>query len=111
MKSAGAVGRAWLLCLVPPLVWFAHFSGLYGIASFGRAADMTSQSFYLSTLALTIVACIAVTLAWRFLRPSAGLGAQSPGTTKGAQAVGRTLALLSLAGILFQGLVLSIIPY
>lgn len=100
-------GRGWLLCLGAPLVWFAHFSGLYGIASFGRASGLNAASLEVIGWTLTILACLAVALLWRRTASMAAL-ARSP--AEGVRSVATGLAGLSLAAILFQGLVLSIVP-
>lgn len=97
-------GRKWLLCLVAPLVWFAHFSALYGIASFGLVAGAT---FNAVAWALTAAACVAVAVAWR---RSQRLPTPSGGPAQGVSTVATWLALLSLAGVLFQALVLAIVP-
>jgi hypothetical protein len=88
-------------------VWFAHFSALYGIASFGQAAGASPASFNAAAWALTAAACVAVAVAWR---RSQRLPASSGGSAQGVQTVAAWLALLSLAGILFQALVLAIVP-
>lgn len=97
-------GRAWLLCLVAPLVWFAHFSALYGIASLGRVAGATFDAV---AWALTAAACVAIAVAWR---RSQRLPTPSGGPMHDVRAVAAWLALLSLAGVLFQALVLAIVP-
>lgn len=82
--------RTWLLFLAAPLVWFAHFSALYGIAAF---AGLTSTVAW----TLTGLACLAVASVWFVAR-------RSPGDMTA------WLALLSLAGILFQSLPLMLMP-
>lgn len=82
--------RTWLLFLAAPLVWFAHFSALYGIASF---AGITSTVAW----TLTGLACLAVAVVWFMSRRSSG-------------DMTAWLALLSLAGILFQSLPLVLVP-
>ena len=82
--------KTWLLFLAAPLVWFAHFSALYGIASF---ADLSSTVAWI----LTGLACLAVAAVWAASRRTPG------GMTA-------WLALLSLGGILFQALPLALIP-
>jgi hypothetical protein len=88
-------GRAiWLLFLAAPLVWFAHFSLLYGLASFGSARHFTIVAW-----AATGVACILVAGVWH-------LGRRSRGDVRDMT---RWIALLSLTGILFQGLSLGLL--
>jgi hypothetical protein len=102
-------GQTWLLSLVAPLVWFAHFGALYGAASFGHAAGMGAAAFEVFAWAATLVACIAVAVAWRHSQRSI-VAARSNDPARGAPSVAATLALLSLAGILFQAIVLAMVP-
>lgn len=103
----GRGGRIWLLCLAAPAVWFAHFSALYGVASFGEAAGLNPAWFDIIAWAVTVVACLAVALVWRLpWRVAVPPG----GPAHGVNIVAGGLALLSLVGILFQGLVLAIVP-
>jgi drug/metabolite transporter (DMT)-like permease len=88
------VTRAWLLCLLAPLVWFVHFSALYGIASFAGALGSAAWI-------LTSVALVAIAVAWRLAR-------RLPPSD--VRAIARWLTLLSLAGVVFQILVLTIVP-
>ena len=99
-------GRAWLLGLVSPLVWFAHFSALYGVASFGEAAGLDLARFDLFAWPATVVACSAVAAVWH---KSRHLDVNHGEPARGARAVARMAAVLSMVGILFQGLVLAII--
>jgi hypothetical protein len=82
--------KTWLLFLAAPIVWFAHFSALYGIASFANLSSTVAWT-------LTGLAGLAVASVWFAARRSAG------GMTA-------WLALLCLAGILFQGLPLALMP-
>ena len=106
MARARRGGRIWLLCLAAPVVWFAHFSALYGIASFGKAAGMDAAWFDIIAWALTAAAGLAVAVLWyqsqRMARPC-----DEP--ERGVATVAGTLAGLSLVGIVFQGLVLAIV--
>ncbi len=111
MPGARRGGRTWLLCLAAPLVWFAHFSALYGGASFGTAAGMSPAWFEGIAWTLTVVACLAIVgigaVAWRRSERAA---LPCDGPARGARTVAGALAGLSLVGILFQGLVLAMVP-
>ena len=100
-------GRAWLLCLAAPLVWFAHFNALYGLASLGRATGASPASVGIVAWALTAAACIAIAAAWFWSQRSAS---SSTGASHGSRAVATWLALLALAGVLLQALALAIVP-
>ena len=102
----GRGGRAWLLCLAAPVVWFAHFSALYGLASFGEAAGLDFVWFDVIAWLATGGACIAVAVVWH---QSQRADVRHDGLAEGANTVARVLAVLSLVGILLQGLVLAIV--
>jgi hypothetical protein len=106
MRRSGQGGPAWLLSLAPPLVWFGHFSALYGVASFGEAAGLDSVSFDVIAWLTTGGACIAVAVVWH---QSQRADVRHDGPAEGANTVARVLAVLSLVGILLQGLVLAIV--
>lgn len=90
MKPRVGAVRPWLLFLAAPLVWFAHFSALYGIASFVGLSNTVAWT-------VTCLACLAVAAVWFAARRAPG------GMTA-------WLAALSLAGILFQTLPLALMP-
>jgi hypothetical protein len=100
-------GRKWLVCLAAPLLWFAHFSALYGLASFGRDAGANPATFNAIAWTLTAIACIAIGVAWH---RSQRLPATAGGPTQGLRTVATWLALLSLAAVLFQTLALAFVP-
>ena len=106
MRRSGQGGQAWLLGLAPPLVWFGHFSALYGMASFGNAARLDPAWFDIIAWGGTLVACLAVGAVWYRSRR---VEVSDDGPARGASTVARALAMLSLVGILFQGLVLAIV--
>lgn len=91
--SKGA-GSAWLLFLAAPLVWFAHFSLLYGLASFGRVPH-----FGFVAWTITALACVG----------AAGFGYLSLRSRSSFRDMTGWLALLSLVGILFQGVSLGVL--
>lgn len=99
---AGREGWSWLLLLAAPIVWFAHFSALYGVASFAGPIHFDAVAW-----TLTALACLAVGAAWyASWRLKRRRGApQSPAD------MATWLALLSLGGILFQSLPLVLTPH
>jgi len=83
--------RCILVWMGAPLVWFLHFSLIYGAVGFGGALGWTARDLRSFAWAATIVAVLAIALLlWR----------QRP----------RLLALLSLAAVLLQGVVLALVP-
>jgi hypothetical protein len=92
----------WLLPLAPPLVWFAHLSALYGLHAFARLPNFGAVAW-----GLTGLACLAVGIAWLAARRSLRARSESK---DGAGEVAGWLAALSLAGIVFQGLTLVLMP-
>lgn len=98
-------GRRWLLALVPPLLWFAHFSALYGLASFGAAGGMRPSQITACAWLLTGVAGAAVAGFW-FASVRQRTRANEP--EEGMRAVATALAALSVAGIAFQALPLAL---
>ena len=105
---AERTGWSWLLLLATPLVWFAHFSALYGLAAFTKPAREGRLGFDTVAWTLTGLACLAIgaawVLSWRSLKRH-GRAQQGPGDMVA------WLAALSLAGILFQGLALLLTPH
>lgn len=95
--SAPASGRRWLLYLVPPLLWFVHFSLLYGLGSFGPSAGLPAGSVMLASWLATGAATVSVVGWWLILRKDAG-------------SIGDWLAALSLMSISLQILVLALVP-
>lgn len=100
---AERLGGAWLLLLAGPVVWFVHFSALYGLASFGGTPNFDTVAW-----ALTALACLAVAaawfLSWRSLK-------RPESARQGLRDMAAWLALLSLGGILFQSLPLVLTPH
>jgi hypothetical protein len=96
---AEEAGLTWLLFLAAPLVWFAHFSALYGIAAFANLPGDGLLGFDAIAWTLTGLACLAVGAAWRQSRRSKWRSRSKPDLSEMAG----WLALLSSAGIVFQG--------
>jgi len=87
-------------------VWFVHFTALYGIASFGEAVGLNLARFDIIAWVATALACLAVAMVWHRSRHMTTRRGAPP---REAHAVVRLLAVLSLAGILLQGLVVAIV--
>jgi hypothetical protein len=100
-------GSSWLLFLAVPLVWFAHFIALYGIASFAGPARYGPLGFNAVAWTLTGLACLVVGAAWYW---SWRLKRRSR-TQQSPSDMAAWLALLSLVGILFQSLPLVLTPH
>jgi hypothetical protein len=100
------VATTWLLPLAAPLVWFAHFNALYGIHAFAKLPRDGLLGFDAIAWALTVLACVAIAIGWQGARRS--LSARSE-AKRGAGEMAGWLAVLSLAGILFQGLALVLV--
>jgi len=94
----------WLLFLAAPLIWFAHFNALYGIASFARLPGDGPWSFTAVAWVLTALACLAAMAAWLRIQRLA----KRQRVKHGLGDMAGWLAALSLAGILFQGLALAL---
>jgi hypothetical protein len=84
-----------IVLLSGPLIWFAHFSLLYGLAGFGGYIGLTVAGVRILSWGATLLAgAAAIAILWRMRREPIAAG----------------LAALSLAAIIFQALVLWIIP-
>lgn len=96
----------WLYLLGGPLVWLAHFSGVYLAASIADVAGRADQPAALWTVgALTLVGLLAnaalVAWAYRGARFLDGMDDDLAGFWRAAGAGG---ALLSAISVLWQGL-------
>ena len=81
--------------LAGPLIWFAHFSFIYGAAGFGEAFGLDAADIRALSWGVTVLACGAVALVlWRSVHDP----------------IPRGLALLSLLAIIFEVLVLWMVP-
>lgn len=87
--------RRLLVMLASPLIWFAHFSFIYGAAGFGGAFGLDAADIRALSWGATVLACGTVALVlWR--RPH--------------DSITRGLAFLSLLAISLQALVLWMVP-
>ena len=87
--------RRLLVMLAGPLIWFAHFSFIYGAAGLGSAFGLDAADIRAWSWGATVLACCAVVLVlWRRPRNS----------------ITRGLAFLSLLAITFEALVLWMVP-
>ena len=87
--------RRLLFMLTGPLIWFAHFSFIYGAAGFGGAFGVDVADIRDLSWGATVLACGAVALVlWR----------------KAHDSITRGLAFLSLLAITLQALVLWMVP-
>ncbi len=92
--------RVFLQMLSGPLIWISHFSLIYGAVGFGGTLGFSETSVRLFCWIATFVAGLTIiVLLW------AGRGKASS-----LIVMGRALAQLSLVAILFQALVLWIVP-
>jgi len=101
------MGR-WVFLLGGPLVWLAHFSGVYGIASVADVvAEASAPAARLAVGAFTLVCAAAcAALAWlAFARKGPGVADE---TDAGLQGLWRKVAgggaALALVAVLWQGL-------
>lgn len=83
--------RYLLVMLSGPLIWFAHFSFLYAIASFGGSFGIEPAGIGVLSWAATVAAVLGAGLA---------MGLAPRGSITGG------LAFLSLVAIVFEALVL-----
>lgn len=92
--------RQLLLMLSGPLIWFIHFSFIYGAAGFGGAFGFSTLSIRLMLWGATISACLALSaVLW-----------QIRGHRHAIPEIAKALAALSLVAILLEALVLGIVP-
>lgn len=90
-----------MLMLWGPLIWFLHFSFLYGAAGFGGALGFSSEDIKLSSWIATAVGGLALGLMlWHMRSRRDAIVYMANG-----------LAWLSLVAVVFQALVLSIMPF
>lgn len=96
------MGR-WLLLLGGLLVWFAHFLGVYGIASIGDVLDHASAPAAQGAVAAFTLGCVIADLSIGViaLRRRARGGDDLDGFVHGGAALG---AGLSLVAVVWQGL-------
>ncbi|MBC8036159.1 MAG: hypothetical protein H7X89_02965 [Rhizobiales bacterium] len=93
--------RPLLLMLYGPLIWFVHFSFIYGAAGFGGAFGFSPMGIRLFCWSATLLACAALTaILWL-----------AHGNRASMPEIARTLAALSLVAVLLQALVLWIVPF
>jgi hypothetical protein len=87
--------RHLLVTMSGPLLWFAHFSFLYGFASFGGSFGIEAAVIRALSWTATVLAVL-------------GAGIVIWGAPRGSITGG--LALLSLVAIIFEALVLWAVP-
>jgi len=84
-----------LFMLAGPLIWFAHFSFIYGAAGFGGAFGLDAAAIRDLSWGATVTALAAVALVlWRTAHDS----------------ITRGLAILSFLAVTFEALVLWMVP-
>lgn len=87
--------RHLLLMLAGPLIWFAHFSFVYGAAGFGDAFGLDAAGVRALSWGATVLACgTAAFVLWWTAHDS----------------IARGLTFLSLLAITFEALVLGMVP-
>jgi hypothetical protein len=106
-RGPARVASAWMTTLAAPVVWFAHFNALYGLHAFGDLPRHGVLGFEGVAWGLTVIAGLAVGVAWHVSRRSPGARNESK---EGTREIASWLALLSLTGILFQGFALALTP-
>ncbi len=105
--SRGFVSRL-LFLLGGPLIWFAHFNLIYGVAGFGAALGVVPEVIRLSAWVATAAATVGiVALLWSARDAD---GPRDNDTRQTMLSMTRGLAALSLLAVLLQGVALSIIP-
>ncbi|MEX0807173.1 MAG: hypothetical protein WD044_00450 [Dongiaceae bacterium] len=100
--------RALLLLLSGPLIWFAHFSLIYGAQGFGGAFGFTTGGIRAFAWAATFIAGAAI--AAIYVRVQRQRPSSDPETVRSLARTTRWLAVLSLGAVLLQALVLAVIP-
>lgn len=97
-----------LLLLSGPLIWFIHFSLIYGTAGFGRAFGLSPSEIQFVAWAGTLVAGVAIVVLLRRGRTARNLADRE--RRRELHKITRGLALLALLAVLLQFLVLVIMP-
>jgi hypothetical protein len=111
MNGADSRGfvRYLLRLLSGPLIWFAHFSLLYGAAGFGQALGFAPFGIRAFAWVATLAAGASIfAILWR-AQGDCRSGAQEP--HRGFHEVLRALAVLSLFGVLLEALALGLINH
>ena len=109
MNGAGSRGfvRYLLRLLSGPLIWFAHFSLLYGAAGFGQALGFAPSSVQVFAWVATLAAGASIfAILWR---AHSDCSSGTPEPRRGFHEVLRALAALSLFGVLLEALALGVI--
>ena len=102
-----AFARQLLFTLSGPLIWFVHFSLIFGAAGFGGAFGF-SPGIRLLAWGVTIAASVAlIAMLWQ-LRGSRALRPRD--SQNAIHEFARALAAPSLVAILFEALVLWVVP-
>ena len=110
MTAAGPGGfvRHLLLLLGGPLIWFAHFSLIYGAVGFGGALGFAPPAFRLFAWSATFAAAAALLgMLWQTQARRLALARDALRPTF---EMARTLAALALVAVLLEALVLWIVP-
>lgn len=103
-----AFARQLLFMLSGPLIWFVHFSLIYGAAGFGGAFGFSPVGIRLLAWGVTLAASVAlIAMLWQ-LRGSRALRPRD--SQNAIHEFARALAALSLVAILFEALVLWVVP-
>lgn len=108
VASPGGFVRHLFFFLGGPLIWFAHFSLIYGAVGFGGALGFAPPAMRLFAWSATFAA-IAVLLAmlWQTRASRLTLARNELRPTFG---MARPLAALALVAVLLEALVLWIVP-
>ena len=102
-----AFARQLLFMLSGPLIWFVHFSLIYGAAGFGGAFGFSPAGIRLLAWGVTLAASVAlIAMLWQ-LR---GRALRHRDSQNAIPESARALAALSLVAILFEALVLWVVP-
>lgn len=100
--------RQLLFLLSGPLVWFVHFSLIYGAAGFGGAFGLAQGGVRLLAWSVTLAAAATViALLWHAHRSRASADRE---TRHAIREIARILAALSLVAIGLEALVLWVVP-
>ncbi len=100
-------GRPLLLLVSSPLIWFAHFSVLYGTAGFGGALGVAPNGIRAVNWSATLVSATAVVAV---LVLSDRNPRRSGQASHAMREMAGSLAALSLWAVVIEALVLWIIP-
>ena len=99
--------RPLLVLVSGPLVWFAHFSLIYGIAGFGGALGFSPAGIRIFTWFATLVAAAAiVALFFDARRRSGNAGGD---TRQTLSLIAQLLDVLAFGAVLLQALVLTLV--